>query len=156
MTKAAKKRRVREEARWARKPHSAKSVPDAETACKELKRIERKYGVMAADDVVTESENPGTTFHESFEWDDDKCGVLHRRRQARDILNSIELVIWVAIGGRGTLYGAIVGAVLVNFAKTQFTGFMPEAWLFALGGLFVLGTIFLPRGIVGIGRKFSS
>jgi len=71
-------------------------------------------------------------------------------------LNSIELVIWVAIGGRGTLYGAIVGAVIVNFAKTQFTGFLPEVWLFALGGIFVLGTLFLPRGIVGIGRKSSS
>ncbi len=65
-------------------------------------------------------------------------------------LNSIELVIWVAIGGRGTLYGPIAGAVLVNFAKTQFTGLLPEAWLFVLGGIFVLGTLFLPRGVVGI------
>jgi urea transport system permease protein len=65
-------------------------------------------------------------------------------------LNSIERVIWVAIGGRGTLYGPIAGAVLVNFAKTQFTGLLPEAWLFVLGGIFVLGTLFLPRGVVGI------
>jgi urea transport system permease protein len=65
-------------------------------------------------------------------------------------LNSIEFVIWVAIGGRGTLYGAAAGAVLVNYAKTFFTGFMPEAWLFALGALFVLVTIFLPRGIIGL------
>jgi len=65
-------------------------------------------------------------------------------------LNSIELVIWVAIGGRGTLYGAVVGAVLVNFAKTQFTGLLPDAWLFVLGALFVLVTLFLPRGIVGL------
>jgi urea transport system permease protein len=68
-------------------------------------------------------------------------------------LNSIELVIWVAVGGRGTLYGALAGAVLVNFAKTQFTGFLPEAWLFVLGAVFVLGTLFLPHGIVGIGRR---
>ncbi|HEY3488263.1 MAG TPA: urea ABC transporter permease subunit UrtC [Gammaproteobacteria bacterium] len=68
-------------------------------------------------------------------------------------LNSIELVIWVAIGGRGTLYGAAAGAVLVNYAKTFLTGFMPEAWLFALGGLFVLVTIFLPRGIIGLLRR---
>ncbi|MCG8591133.1 MAG: urea ABC transporter permease subunit UrtC [Proteobacteria bacterium] len=68
-------------------------------------------------------------------------------------LNSIELVIWVAIGGRGTIYGAIVGAVLVNFAKTQFTGIFPEAWLFVLGGLFILGTLFLPRGVVGLLRR---
>ena len=62
-------------------------------------------------------------------------------------LNSIELVIWVAVGGRATLYGAVVGALLVNYGKTTFTGPLPEAWLFALGGLFVLVTLFLPRGI---------
>jgi urea transport system permease protein len=64
--------------------------------------------------------------------------------------NSIEIVIWVAIGGRGTLYGAIVGAVVVSFAKSKLTGLMPEAWLFALGGLFVLVTLFMPKGIVGL------
>jgi urea transport system permease protein len=65
-------------------------------------------------------------------------------------LNSIEMVIWVAIGGRGTLYGAIIGAVLVSYAKTRFTAIMPEAWLFALGGLFVLSTLLLPKGIAGM------
>ena len=50
--------------------------------------------------------------------------------------NSIEIVIWVAVGGRGTLIGPVVGAVLVNFAKTYFTAALPEIWLFALGGLF--------------------
>jgi urea transport system permease protein len=65
-------------------------------------------------------------------------------------LNSIELVIWVAVGGRATLYGAVVGAVLVNYGKTYFTGVLPEAWLFALGGLFVLVTLFLPKGIAGL------
>lgn len=68
-------------------------------------------------------------------------------------LNSIELVIWVAIGGRGTLYGALAGAALVNFAKTQFTSFMPEAWIFVLGAMFVLGTLFLPHGMVGLGKE---
>jgi urea transport system permease protein len=68
-------------------------------------------------------------------------------------LNSIELVIWVAIGGRATLYGAVVGALLVNYAKTYLTGVMPEAWLFALGGLFVFVTLFLPRGITGLLRR---
>ena len=64
--------------------------------------------------------------------------------------NSIEVVIWVAVGGRGTLVGAALGAVLVNFAKTTFTtGFLAPYWLFALGGLFVLVTIFLPKGILG-------
>ena len=68
-------------------------------------------------------------------------------------LNSIELVIWVAVGGRGTLYGAAAGAVLVNYAKSYFTAAIPEAWLFALGALFVLVTVFLPRGLVGLFKK---
>ena len=65
-------------------------------------------------------------------------------------LFSIEVVVWVALGGRATLYGAVIGAVLVNYAKTVFTGVMPDAWLFALGGLFVLVTVFLPKGIAGL------
>jgi len=63
--------------------------------------------------------------------------------------NSIEIVIWVAVGGRGTLVGPVIGAVLVNYAKTYFTGALPDLWLFALGGLFVAVTLFLPKGIVG-------
>ncbi len=59
-------------------------------------------------------------------------------------------MIWVAVGGRGTLYGAIAGAVLVNYAKTYFTGAFPEIWLYALGALFVAVTLFLPRGIIGM------
>ena len=65
---------------------------------------------------------------------------------------SIEAVIWVAVGGRGTLWGAILGAVLVNAAKTWFTGQLPELWLFALGGLFIAVTLFLPRGLAGLVR----
>ena len=64
--------------------------------------------------------------------------------------NSIEIVIWVAVGGRGTLVGAALGAVLVNWAKTTFTtGLLAPYWLFLLGALFVLVTIFLPKGILG-------
>jgi urea transport system permease protein len=63
--------------------------------------------------------------------------------------NSIEAVIWVAVGGRGTLIGPIVGAVAVNWGKTWFTAVLPSLWLFALGALFVLVTLFLPKGIVG-------
>lgn len=64
--------------------------------------------------------------------------------------NSIEAVIWVAVGGRGTLTGAVLGAILVNYAKTTFTtGLLAPYWLFLLGGLFVAVTLFLPRGIVG-------
>jgi urea transport system permease protein len=65
-------------------------------------------------------------------------------------LNSIELVIWVAVGGRGTLYGAVAGAFIVNYAKTYFTAALPEVWLYALGALFVLVTVFLPQGLVGV------
>ncbi len=65
-------------------------------------------------------------------------------------LNSIELVIWVAIGGRGTLYGAIAGAILVNLSKTWFTGVLPEGWIFALGAMFVVVTLYLPRGLAGL------
>ncbi len=68
--------------------------------------------------------------------------------------NSIEAVIWVAVGGRGTLVGAALGAVLVNFAKTWFTGALPELWLFALGLLFILVTIFLPKGILGTAGEY--
>ena len=63
---------------------------------------------------------------------------------------SIEMVIWVAVGGRGTLIGPVVGAILVNFGKTYFTAAIPEFWLFALGGLFIAVTLFLPKGIVGM------
>jgi len=63
--------------------------------------------------------------------------------------NSIEIVIWVALGGRGTLVGPIIGALVVNYAKTYFTGALPEAWLFMLGGMFIATTLFLPKGIVG-------
>ena len=64
--------------------------------------------------------------------------------------NSIEAVIWVAVGGRGTLTGAVLGAILVNYAKTTFTtGMLAPYWLFLLGGLFIAVTLFLPRGIIG-------
>jgi len=64
--------------------------------------------------------------------------------------NSIEAVIWVAVGGRGTLTGAVLGAFVVNYAKTYFTtGFLAPYWLFVLGGLFIAVTLLLPRGIIG-------
>src|SRR6187399_1360929 len=65
-------------------------------------------------------------------------------------INSIEVVIWVAIGGRGFLYGAVAGAVLVNYAKTVFTTALPSVWLYALGTLFIVVTLFLPNGLVGL------
>jgi urea transport system permease protein len=70
--------------------------------------------------------------------------------------NSIELVIWVAVGGRGTLAGAALGALVANAGKTWFTGALPEAWLFALGGLFVAVTLLLPKGILGTALEHLS
>ncbi|TIP38583.1 MAG: urea ABC transporter permease subunit UrtC, partial [Mesorhizobium sp.] len=61
-----------------------------------------------------------------------------------------EVVIWTAVGGRGTIVGPIIGALLVNAGKSWFTGVLPEFWLFALGGLFVAVTLLLPKGIVGV------
>jgi len=69
--------------------------------------------------------------------------------------NSIEIAIWVSVGGRGTLLGGIVGAILVNAAKTWLTGAAPETWLFVLGALFILTTLVFPRGIVGLMRRPS-
>ena len=65
-------------------------------------------------------------------------------------INSIEAVVWVAVGGRGTLYGAALGAGIVNYSKTWFTAAMPEIWLYALGALFIVVTLFLPKGVVGL------
>ena len=69
-------------------------------------------------------------------------------------LNSIELVVWVALGGRGTLYGAALGAAIVNYTKSTLTAVLPEVWLFVLGALFVLVTIVLPKGFVGLVDRF--
>jgi urea transport system permease protein len=63
--------------------------------------------------------------------------------------NSIEIAIWVAVGGRGSLVGAILGAGIVNFAKSWFTVAFPEYWLFFLGLMFILVTLYLPQGVVG-------
>jgi urea transport system permease protein len=64
--------------------------------------------------------------------------------------NSIEIVIWTAVGGRGTIIGPVIGAVAVNWSKSWFTAAFPEFWLFALGALFIAVTLFLPKGIVGL------
>ena len=67
--------------------------------------------------------------------------------------NSIEIAIWAAVGGRGTLIGPIVGAFVVNGAKSWFTEAFPEYWLFFLGLLFILVTLFLPQGVIGLLRR---
>ena len=70
--------------------------------------------------------------------------------------NSIEAVLWVAVGGRGTLIGPVIGAFLVNFAKTWLTGALPEVWLFALGALFIAVTVFMPRGVMGLWAQYKA
>jgi urea transport system permease protein len=71
--------------------------------------------------------------------------------------NSIEIAIWVAVGGRGSLVGAILGAGIVNGAKSWFTVAFPEYWLFFLGALFIVVTLFLPKGVVGwFAEKFGT
>src|SRR5678816_74865 len=67
--------------------------------------------------------------------------------------NSIEMAIWVAVGGRGTLLGAVLGAWLVAGGKNWLTAAIPSAWLYALGALFVIVTLFLPKGLVGLAPK---
>jgi len=67
--------------------------------------------------------------------------------------NSIEIAIWTAVGGRGTLVGALVGAALVNLAKSWFTVAFPEYWLYVLGFLFIAVTLFMPQGVVGLLKK---
>jgi urea transport system permease protein len=67
--------------------------------------------------------------------------------------NSIEIAIWVAVGGRGTLIGAVIGAAIVNLAKSYFTVAFPEYWLFFLGFLFIVVTLYLPDGVVGLWRR---
>ena len=67
---------------------------------------------------------------------------------------SIEIAVWVAVGGRGTLFGAAAGAIAVNGAKSLLTGIAPEIWLFFLGALFILVTLLMPRGLVGVVRQW--
>jgi urea transport system permease protein len=67
--------------------------------------------------------------------------------------NAIEIAIWCAVGGRGTLFGAAIGAVTINGLKSFLTNAYPDAWLLVLGGLFVVVTLFFPAGIVGILRS---
>jgi urea transport system permease protein len=77
-----------------------------------------------------------------------QVGIINPREL--EPISSIEIVIWVAVGGRASLHGAVVGALLVNLAKSWFTARLPEQWLFMLGALFVLVTLYLPRGVVGL------
>jgi urea transport system permease protein len=67
--------------------------------------------------------------------------------------NSIEMVIWAAVGGRGSLLGPILGAFSVNGLKSWFTAAFPDLWLYALGLIFILVTLFMPQGILGLAKQ---
>jgi urea transport system permease protein len=69
--------------------------------------------------------------------------------------SSIEIAVWAAVGGRGTLVGPLLGAGLVNGAKSWFTVAFPEFWLFFLGGLFIVVTLFLPQGVIGLIKRIK-
>jgi urea transport system permease protein len=77
-----------------------------------------------------------------------QVGIINPSEMGTD--KSVEAVIWVAIGGRGTLIGPIIGAILVNALKSWATRAYPDLWLLILGGIFVLVTVFMPKGIVGL------
>jgi urea transport system permease protein len=72
------------------------------------------------------------------------------------VLPSLEVVIWVAVGGRGTLIGAVLGAVAVNYGRSVLTNYFPEAWPFILGGLFVVVVTMFPDGLLGMIRKVTA
>jgi len=72
------------------------------------------------------------------------------------VLPSLEMVIWVAVGGRGSLAGAVLGAVVVNYGRSILTNYFPELWPFIVGGLFVLVVLLFPDGLVGIIRSVKS
>lgn len=82
-----------------------------------------------------------------------QVGIINPNEMAP--VNSIEMAIWVAIGGRGSLVGAIVGAFLVNGAKSYFTAYFAEYWLFFLGAMFVLVPLLLPQGVMGLVAQLS-
>ena len=69
--------------------------------------------------------------------------------QYMEVPMSIDMVIWVAVGGRGALIGAIFGAVVINFAKSLVSEAMPQSWLFIQGGLFIFVVTVLPEGVIG-------
>jgi len=66
---------------------------------------------------------------------------------------SIEIVLWVALGGRGTLIGAVIGAIVVNAAKSGLSEAFPDGWLFFMGALFVVVVVFMPKGLVGVAQQ---
>ena len=82
-----------------------------------------------------------------------KSGLSRQRKSGS--CPRLEMVIWVAVGGRGTLAGAVLGAVSVNLGRSLLTNYFPELWPFILGGLFVVVVLLFPDGLVGIMRQIQ-
>jgi hypothetical protein len=72
------------------------------------------------------------------------------------VLPSILMVIWVAVGGRGTLYGAAIGALVVNWGRVLFSESRPDEWLYLQGALFIIVIVFVPGGIMGLLRRLRA
>jgi urea transport system permease protein len=83
-----------------------------------------------------------------------QVGIINPSEMAPE--KSLEAVVWCAVGGRGTLIGPIIGAITVNAAKSYATRAFAEQWLYLLGGMFILVTLFMPKGIVGIPGQFRA
>ncbi len=72
------------------------------------------------------------------------------------VLPSLEVVIWVAFGGRGTLWGALLGAISINWLRSVLTGTYPRLWPIILGGLFVVVIMFFPQGLIGVAQRLRT
>jgi urea transport system permease protein len=83
-----------------------------------------------------------------------QVGIINPSEMAPD--KSLEAVVWVAVGGRGTLLGPVLGAITVNALKSWTTRAFPDMWLLILGTLFVLVTVFMPKGIVGVPSQLQA
>ena len=73
-----------------------------------------------------------------------------------DVKASIEMIIWVALGGRGKLKGAVLGALLVNFLYSVFTSVLPGSWLYVIGILFIVTVLYLDQGIIGLPKQLKN
>jgi urea transport system permease protein len=83
-----------------------------------------------------------------------QVGIINPSEMGTD--KSLEAVVWVAVGGRGTLIGPVIGAVFINALKSWSTRAYPDLWLLILGTLFILVTVFMPKGIVGLPEQLRS
>jgi len=83
-----------------------------------------------------------------------QVGIINPSEMAPD--KSLEAVVWVAVGGRGTLIGPIVGAIVVNALKSWATRAFPDLWLIILGAMFAIVVLFMPKGLVGLPKQLYS